>query len=578
MKKIIPDILICLLIITVGLVIYARIGGYDYILYDDIVSMYVPFVTNGFSTEKFGQAFYNLPENIPYDVAVPAVVKLLLWEFFGGDPGKHHLFSLYMHIACALLLFLFLRSTTGEIPASGFCALLFTVHPLNVEAVSWLSGHNGMLEAFFLLATIVCYCHYVNKPFWKRYLIVFPPFVLGLMSKPTIAILPFLLLLLDYWPFRRFSLSRAGIKDMTLGYRRNRVLVEKIPLIALPPLLWTIRRFIHAGQFHNAGAASLRFHAGAVLDFIGHLSRIFYPVDLAICRPAPPEASLWAAAGLLGAFLVVSLFVILKMHAHKYFITGWFWFWCASAPVILMLFLSGRPVEDHHLYIPLIGVFIMVAFGLSSVLLPLRYGRGLFLITAAAILSLLMVTSYRQTGYWKNSESIFIHALSIHPDNKKVHINLGDAYMGKKDPEKAVRHYRQFLQLSPDNPLGLTKLARALASAGINEEARRLYKKALKLSPDYIPAYDGLAELLIQTGQIDEAIATYRAVLRINPDLFQILNNLALALYKRGDIQEALNCLDRALRENPHYRAAENNRRIIMESLEERPRAKTLDQ
>ncbi len=569
MKRYFPETIICLMIITIGLIVYAQLCNYDYIFYDDILSMFDPFLTNGFSLEKAGQAFYNPLKYSPYQVPVPYIVRMLLWDLPGANPGKHHLFSLYLHLAIALMFFLFLRLTTKKRYESGFCALLFTIHPINVEAVSWLAGFNGLLEAFFLMICLLCYAIYARNPVLKWYLILFPPFILGLMCKPTIAILPFLLFLLDYWPFRRFSLDRVGIRKLTLGFRRNPVLVEKIPLAILPPLLWTIQKVLYTGQYQRATPVSLSFHPGSIMDFVGHLTKTFYPIDLAICRPAPPAAPMWGAAVLLGVFLAISLAIMLKTHNHKYIFTGWFWFWGASAPVILMIFLSGRSVEDHHLYIPLIGIFVIASFGLSSALFPLKYGRGLFLLTGIIILSMLIPLAYRQTGYWKNSESIFTHALSIHPDNKKVHVNLGDVYMGKKDFDKAIHHYRQFLRLSPDSPLGLTKLAQAMAFAGMTEEARRQYEKALRLSPDYVPACHGLADLMTQTGQVDKAIALYRKALEINPDLFQTLNNLALIMYERGDYLKALSYLDLAIKKNHRYQTAIKNRRLIMERLKE---------
>ncbi|MEW6079413.1 MAG: tetratricopeptide repeat protein [Thermodesulfobacteriota bacterium] len=570
MKKYFTDIIICLFIIAAALVIYAQIGSHDYIFYDDISSIYVPFVTNGLSLEKFGQAFYKLPDHLPYQVPIPAIVRLLLWEFFGNDLGKHHLFSLWLHVVNALLLYLILRSATGKKSESGFCAILFTVHPINVEAVSWLAGYNGILEAFFLMVTLAGYYHYVKGPSVKRYLLLFLPFMLGLMCKPTIAILPFLLLLLDYWPLGRIRLNPAGIKDTAWLFFRSRVLLEKLPLMALAPIQWAAGRLLITGQLRGDRPLSLTFHPGSIVDFVFHMRKIVYPAGLTICRPDPPEAPLWAATGLLIVLLLFSVLVLWKANTRRYILTGWLWFLIASAPVMLMVFLSGRPVEDHHLYIPLIGIFIMVSFGVPSLMSSLKHSRYLLPAAGITVLTALIPLAHLQTRHWQNSITIFNHALEICADNKKARANLGDAYMEKKEINKAIQHYRQYLRVSPDSALGHTKLANALASADLTEDAARHYEKALKLSPGYVPAHHGLADLLIRMGETDKAIALYRMALTINPGLFQTHNNLALALYEQGHFQEACDHLNQAIKINPDYQTAVKNLRIILDNQRQR--------
>ncbi len=572
MKRYLGDIITCLLIITTGLVIYARIGGYDYILYDDMMSLYVPFVTEGFSLEKVGRIFYKpLLDYLPYQVPVPSIVRLILWELFGNDLGKHHLFSLCLHILCALMLFWLLRAATGKIPESGLCALLLTVHPLNVEAVSWLAGYNGMLEAFFLMAALVLYYGYLRKPSISRYLLIFIPFILGLMSKPSMAVLPFLMILLDYWPFQRFSLTWPDIKEMLPGLRLGRVIVEKLPLILLVPIYVLLEKRIGSGGTKLAEPFSLTFYPGSLVDFMAHLIKVVVPTGLAIGRPDPAAASLWTAVGLVGMLLLISIVVLWQGRTRRYLITGWFWFLIAAAPGILILSASGRPVEDHHLYIPLVGIFILFSFGLSSLLSVRRYGRYLFMVSGLTVLVVLFPLAYAQVGHWENSITIFSHAIAIDPDNRKAHVNLGDAYMQKDEIDRALHHYREFLRISPESALGHTKLANALAAAGRTEAAVRHFSEALDLAPDYVPAYHGWADLLAEAGDTDGAITLYRRALAIDPRLFQTLNNLALALYERGDYREALACLDRAVRINPHYRTAVINRRIIIDSLEGRP-------
>ena len=563
-KKYLSAIIVCLLILLAAGVIYAPVGNYGYILYDDMSSIYDPFLTQGLSLDKLGRAFYDPPAHLPYQVPIPTVVRLVLWEMFNDDLGKHHLFSLGMHLLCALSLFLLLRSMTGRTAASGFCALLVTVHPLNVEAVSWLAGFNGLLEALFLIITLACYGRYVRRPSRPGYLLVFIPFILGLLSKPTMVILPFLMVLYDVWPAGRFGASVTNIKKNGPDSGRGFVIAEKIPFLMLIPVYLMAGNLIAAGQWWRTRTAPFSFHPGAVVDFVRHLGKIIYPVGLTVCRPDPPETPLAPVMGLGLAALVISGLLLWKARNRGYLITGWFWFLIAAAPVAVMLFVSGRPVEDHHLYIPLIGVFIMMAFGLSDFLAPFRNGRGLFLITASVITIALTAVSVSQVKHWENSLTVFQQALSVHPDNKKARVNLGDACLEKGRVEEAERHYRRFLDIAPDSALGHTKLAQSLALLGRPEDARRHLETALRLSPDYVPALHGLADLLAGLGKTDQAIALYRRALEINAGLFQTHNNLALALYDQGHFQEALAHLDQAIRLKPDYRTAIENRRVIL--------------
>ncbi len=567
MKKYLTEIIICLLIIASGVGIYSQLGGYSYILYDDMSSIYDPFLIKGISLKKIGDAFYTPPSQLPYQVPIPTIVRLTLWEFFGDDLGKHHFFSLSLHIIIALMVFLFLRSETGRIFASGFCAILFTVHPINVEAVSWLAGFNGMLEAFFLIITLICYSYYVKRSSLRRYLLVFPPFMLGLMCKPTMAILPFLLFLLDYWPFQRFTLKPTGIKNKAFEFSRIRIVLEKLPLMALAPIQLAAGRLMISGQLRGNGPASWSFYPGSIVDFVLYLKKIFYPIGLTICRPDPPEASLWTMIGLGVVLLLISLVLLWKANSRGYLVTGWFWFLIASAPIMVMVFLSGRAVEDHHLYIPVIGIFVMISFGLSSFLPGFKKGRFFFIITGAIVTILLLPIAYLQVRHWENSITIFNHALSVYPDNKKAHVNLGDAYLGKNDINKAMQHYRRFLSLSPDSAIGHTKLATALALADMSEEAELHYGKALRLAPAYVPAHHGLADLLARLGKTDQAIVLYRKALQINPDLFQTHNNLAIALYEQGFFQKALDHLNESVKINPTYQTAVRNRKIIIDAM-----------
>lgn len=565
MRKHLADILICLLISTVCLTIYYQTKDHSYILYDD-PSFLDPSLRNGAPLENIERAASRSFGYVPYLSTFPAVVRIIQWSMAGNDIGKLHLYSLFWHLANSIMLFLLLRFSTGMVYESGLCAILFTVHPLNVEPVCWLSGLNGLLTCFFLMLMFLCYLYYIKRPTLKRYLLMIPPFSLGILCKPTIAIAPLLLLLFDYWPFQRLAATTPSntITRDDHKFKIYSLILEKLPLAVLVILYLLTSRFLLGMKHQQSEHVLPGFHPGAVVHLANHLAKIIWPTGLTICQPQPPEAPLWKAVIIIMMIFVSCLLSFKARRSHKYIITGWLWFITSLSPAILMVSLSGRPAEDRYFYIPLIGVCIIFSFGISTMATVAKGLKPLVWAAAVLIISLFIHLSYLQTKYWKNSITVFSHAISLFPDNIRARANLGDAFLENGDIRAAIDNYRQLVKITPNSAAAHTMLANALARNNMDDAARNHYKKAISLAPDYVFAYHGFADFLANRGELDNAIKYYRLALKISPYLVQTHNNLAIALLKKGEIQEAVFHLKEAIRIDPDYKTARENLEVII--------------
>jgi len=573
MRRYLPETLICLLIVITICLVYYQINDFSYILYDDILAVDNPYMVNGITPEKITRAF-GVHDHVPYMSPVPLIIAMAQWEFAGDDYGMHHLFSLFLHASTAIMLFLFLRSATGKKWESGLCAALFALHPINVEPVVWLTGVSGLLEAFFLIFTLLFYHHYIVKPSLKRYFLIFPTFILGLLCKPSIAVLPLLMICLDYWPFHRIGPTQPIDRNTVLRADWFRLILEKIPFIFIVILQFLFRELLINKRSSFSKNTPIHFHPGGIIDFVLYMKKIVYPAELTICYPQPPVASLGTAFGVLGILALITCLLLRATRFKKfpgYIITGWIWFLAACLPVLIMVSFSDRPVADRHLYIPLIGIFIIISFGMGNLIRSVPYGRPIFLSMITLFLTMLAIISYTQTTHWMDSITIFSHAVSLDPDNKRALSNLGDAFLENGEINKATQYYQELVRVDPQSALAHTKLAKALALQKNAEKAAAHYKKALILSPEYEFAQHNYADLLMENGHIDEAIQHYRKALAINPNLFRTHNNLATAFLKKGNVSMAVFHLKQALKINPDYKTARVNLRIITQKTPPSP-------
>ncbi len=459
-------------------------------------------------------------------------------QLFGLDPLGHHLTSLLLHVASACFLLIALRRLTGDIGKSAFVAALFALHPLHVESVAWVAERKDVLSTVFWALSIWAYARYVERPAPRRYLAVALFFILSLAAKPMAVTLPFLLLLLDFWPLRR-SISPSG----GTGALR-RCVAEKIPLFALAAASCAVT--ILAQAQGRALEAAARFPIGvrlanAAVSYVAYVYKTLWPARLAVFYPHPGNKL--AASQAIAAFailVVVTAAVVLAWRRRPYLAVGWFWYLGTLVPVIGLVQAGEQAMADRYTYVPLTGLFIMVAWGVPDLasLAGERLGRSLRVAIATASLvwlAALAVVTWRQVGFWRNGYTLFEHALAVTQDNYLAHYNLGTALAERGERREAELHLREAVRIEPDDVESQNNLGVLLAAEGKLDEAIDHYNRALAIRPRYAEGLYNLGTALAARGSLGEAEKRLSEALRLDPDFTKARRNLATVLLTLGD-------------------------------------------
>ena len=553
------NLLIYGLLVAITLAAYWRVHGLSFVTYDD--RDYVtnnPRVQNGLSASNLRWAGAAIVSSNWHPVTL--VSHMTDCELFGLKPAGHHLVSLFFHLANVLLLFLILRVATGMIARSGLVAALFAVHPLNVESVAWVAERKNVLSTFFLLLTVLAYIWYTRSPSWRRYTGVIALFLLGLMSKPMLVTLPFLLLLLDYWPLERWkpawwvagpspnsSEAAKPIGPIQVAAPANsplsRLVLEKVPLLILSVASSIVTYLVQkaGGALTLTTLVPFQTRLGnAALSYVTYLGKAFWPAGLAVFYPYPSYIEHWkvllAATGLLAATVVA----VAAATRAKFFACGWFWYLGTLIPVIGLVQAGPQSRADRYAYIPLIGIFIILVWSAAEFgpRLGLKKWHGL-VAGACAVLALAVVTR-QQVGYWQNTNALFEHAEQVTAANFVASSNLGYAYIDEGRFDDAAA---QFSKVRPGDPafgdaqenLGMISLER-----GNFDQAVIYLKNAILANPNSYDAYNKLGGALANTGRMDQAAACFRKVLEISPNDAPAYANLGNIAEQTGDITQAI--------------------------------------
>jgi Tfp pilus assembly protein PilF len=580
-------IFICLGLALIVIVPFYQTSQFKFIIYDD--SMFILDNKNiqaGFDRSSVSWAFTTLLSSNWHPLTW--ISLMLDYKMYGTSAGGYHLTNVLIHLVNTLLLFLIFGRMTGGLWQSGFVAALFAVHPLHVESVAWVFERKDVLSAMFWLLTMAAYAYYADNPSRRRYVWVFIAFGLGLMSKPMLVTLPFVLLLLDYWPLRRFQ-GGAFIVG-------RRLILEKIPLIVLSAVISAIT--IHAqgssGALKSFGDIGLSDRmVNAVVSYGGYVAKMLWPVNLACFYPYP--TSFHISVVLLSVIFIgaVCFFSFRYIRTAPYLTMGWLWYLITLLPVCGIIQVGDQAMADRYTYIPLIGLFIAIAWGIPDLLKGNLFYRYFIPVAAGATLLLLVILTFKQTAVWRDSRSLFEHAIAVTEGNYVLHNNLGGYLMGHKRFSEAASHFEKAVQIKPRNEYYLNNLGialfrqnryeeamtyylRAIAInprsadthynaadvclfSGRENEALEYYKKALHLRPGNAVAENNVAEILIRQEKLDEAIIYLRAAIKLNPDYAVARNTLAVVLTRKNQISEAIDELNEALRINPRYTEAINN-------------------
>jgi len=545
------------------LALYWPVLGYEFIEYDD--DIYVtdnPQVKAGLNYRSIRWAFTTGRGGNWHPLTW--LSHMLDCSLFALWAGGHHLTNLLFHLANTVLLFLVLKRLTAAVWASAFVAFAFALHPLHVESVAWVAERKDLLSTLFLLLTIWAYCGYVKRPNLPKYLLVALLFALGLLAKPMLVTLPFVLLLLDFWPLQR--LAKVGIA---------RAVLEKVPLFFLSAVSSVVTFLAQqsAGATVGTELVSFKFRiANAIVSYITYIEKMFWPSRLAILylHPAdsiPPVKVLFCSLLLLS---LTAAFIFLARR-RRYLAVGWFWYLGALVPVIGLVQVGSQAWADRYSYVPLTGLFIILVWSVRDLTAKWRHRKiplaALMIITAVALACAARV----QLRYWQDGLTLWDHTLKVTPNNAEMHNGFANLLLRNNNFDAAEFHYTQALLLDPSLAKAHYNLAFVFHRKGRLSQAVSHYRRCLKLQPAHTDAHNNLGLALKSKGRLDEALHHFQKALDINPDDPAVLYNLGIALAQKGRLGQAVTYLERALAVKPDFAAARKKLQTLLEDKQNPP-------
>jgi Tfp pilus assembly protein PilF len=596
LSKVSLDFLIYLLLVIATLAVYWQVRNHEFVNLDDEVYIVHNFhIQEGLTFDSFAWAFTSIHAANWHPLTW--LSHMLDVQLYGVKAGRHHMTSLLFHILNTLLLFFVFKRMTGALWPTTFVAALFALHPLHVESVAWVSERKDVLSAFFWMLTMGAYVLYVEHPGVNRYVQVIVFFILGLMAKPMVMTLPFVLLLLDFWPLNRFQFGQLGAdgrkQQNSLALR---LIWEKIPLFVLAAssgvvTLLAQQNFGAIGSF-DTYPLDVRI-SNALMSYVDYIGKMIWPHNLAVFYPYTHTIS-WPILAWSSLFFLSFFFLaIKKLKAHPWFAVGWLWYVVTLVPVIGLVQIGSQAMADRYTYIPLIGISIIAAWGIPELMAGWRLKGTASAIMALAFLSVITGMTWIQAGYWRNSVKLFEHALDVTKNNYMAHnslaaalsaggrtaqaihhlhealriypryvaghINLGIELSNQGRRAEAIRHFNEALEINPESVGAHINLAVILAIEGRASEAIRHFDKALEINPESYEVHGKLGDALVRMDRLNEAIGHYRQALRINPRFAEVHNNLGITLIRKGKLEEAVAHFRKALRIKPGYVDAQNN-------------------
>ena len=544
---------VCGFLLLAVVLVFGRTAQYRFVDLDDSGYVYEnSHVRAGLTAEGIVWAFTSSHSSNWHPVTW--LSHMVDCQFYDLRPCGHHVSNVLLHAATAILLFLVLRRMTGRLWPSAFVAAVFAVHPLRVESVAWVAERKDVLSGLFFMLTLWAYVRYVERPTsWRRYIMVVVFFTLGLMAKPLLVTVPFVLLLLDYWPLGRMEPPATN--------RLMRLVIEKIPLLLLSVASCAVTLVAQGRAVQPLEFVPLPWRiTNALVSYVDYLRQFVCPVGLAALYPHPGNnLPTWQVAVALLVLAGISLAALAGRRRHPYLLVGWLWYLGMLVPVIGLVQVGQQAMADRYTYLTQIGLCVALAWGVPNVAASWPDRRWFLPVSASLVVVILMGCAWHQTGYWRDSESLWKHTLACTSNNAVAHGNLGLALANRGLIDKAIVEYREAVKIDPANAEAHNNFGVALAEREQVDEAIAHYRRALEVNPDFAWAHNNLGVALAKRGLIDEAIAHYRQAIRTEPDNAQAHNNLAAALVMCGRIDEAIDQLREALKIKPDYSNARQN-------------------
>jgi Flp pilus assembly protein TadD len=563
------DVFVCLFLIMITLAVYWQVRNHEFINLDD--SEYVTenrHVQNGLTLNSMIWAFTTT--QVANWHPLTWLSHMLDCQLYGLNPKGHHLTNVFLHLLNTLLLFFILQRMTGALWRSGFVAALFALHPLHVESVAWVAERKDVLSTLFWLLTMWGYIWYVERPRLTRYLLTLLAFTLGLMTKPMLVTMPCVLLLLDYWPLKRFQLRQpGGDTPATTGTFEEqgapflRLLLEKTPFFALTAAssIVTFLAQRSGGAMSTLDVYPVKIRIGnGLVSYVSYIGQMVWPRGLAVFYPHPgTRLPGWHAVGAGLLLACISIAVIRAARRHPYLAVGWLWYLGTLVPVIGLVQVGAQAMADRYTYVPLIGLFVIIAWSIPDLLAGNHYRKIVLSMAVGTVLLALTVSSWLQVQHWKNNLTLFKHALKVTAKNYVAHDSLGNALAQQGKVEEAIDHYYEALKIKPNLVNLHNNLGVALLEQRKVKEAMSHYDIALRLNADYAETYNNFGVAWFTVGEFDKAIAHYHEALRLDPAYGKAHNNMGNALVEHGRFEEAILHYSKALETKVHYPEAHNN-------------------
>jgi len=507
---------ICLSLAALTWLVFSQTLWHDFINYDDPRYVYeTTRITDGLSLSGIAWAFTHIHSLNWHPLTT--ISHMLDCQLYGLKAGWHHFTNVVLHTLAAILLFLALQQMTGAIWRSAFVAAVFAIHPLRVESVAWIAERKDVLSGVFFMLTLLAYAYYVRLPGVGRYLVVVSVFGCGLMSKPMLVTSPFVLLLLDYWPL-----------DRVKGQLWKR-LAEKIPLLALSAVSSVTTFLVQKGAVGRTEELPILERINnAIVSYVLYIWQMLWPVNLAVFYPHPENRlPLWEIVSCLLLLICITAAAILLRKQRSYLITGWFWYLGMLVPVIGLVQVGWQGHADRYTYLPQIGLYLALTWAVADLTALYRHRRVALSTAAILIIAALSSGARVQTSYWRDSETLFRHALAVTTNNDVAENNLGIVFLGQGKLDEAISLLQSAADLRPDNSPAHENLAKALLQKGRVADALVHYRKLLELQPDDMEVHNIVGTVLTQQGHVAEGVEEWQKVLAIQPDNGNAMSNLA---------------------------------------------------
>lgn len=528
--------LIILFLMIASLAAFGRIAGNDFINFDD--PRYITENSNiqaGMHYENIRWAFASFVES--HWIPLTLMSHMLDWTLFGANASGHHIVSMLLHMGAVIFLFLFLNRTTNNIWPAAFAAALFALHPLRVESVVWASERKDVLSMFFGMASLYAYALYAEKSKRSRYFLCLILFALSLMAKSMLVTLPFVFLLLDYWPLGRWQTEIISpLKNRFQMIRR--LLWEKVPFFVLTILssMMTLRAQYGESSLHLPFTTHV---FNAIISYVAYLKKFFLPVDLVLLYPFKYFFPIWQILASCVILIVITIFVIYYIKKFPFLFVGWFWYLGTLIPVIGLMPIS-LPFAEHYTYLPSVGISIMLAWGIPSLIKNETIRKTILFPAGIILLAILSVLTWQQCGHWKNSITLFSHTLRVTKDNYIAHNHLGNALFEKGKFNEAIDHYSEAIRIFPSYAEAYYNRGLVYAALGQYLQTIEDNNKAVGLKKNYAEAYHNRGVAYSRLGQHQSALEDFNKAIRFKPDYAEAYSNRGVLYFNQN--QKEMGC------------------------------------